>query len=243
MAGETVKIPGDGQVSRRWLLIGGGLTVGILGFAWWRAGRAGAAPSDEALTEQPSDLGPADVAGVSSGGGVTDTGAVFITTNAQWTQAAVAALVDLGYDAIQVTDALGKYLAGQQVTLQEATWIQAAVALVGKPPIGEHSIRLFPTGSTTPPATEPGPPAPTNKLQQQHQYVPGVHEFSRDTPVRDAVRRFSDPIVATPNAVEWATRLTMRDPRNAGDIRNGIILKQRRVYVYAVKIKITRAVS
>jgi hypothetical protein len=243
MPDGTVKIPGDGQIKKQWLLVGGALVIGIVGYAWWHAGRADAAPSDETLTEQPSDLGPADVTSVSSGGGVTDTGAVFITTNDQWTRAAVAALVDLGYDAIQVTDALGKYLAGQQLTLQEATWVQAAVALVGKPPVGEHSIRLFPTGSTSPPATEPLPPAPTNKLQQQHQYVAGAHEFSRDTPVRDAVRRFSDPIVATPNAVEWATRLTMRDPRNTGDIRNGIILKQHRVYVYAVKIKIIRAAS
>jgi len=238
VADGTVKIPGDGTVKRQWVVVGGALVIGIVGYAWWHAGRAGATPAGDVAVEQPADLAPADVGSVSSGGGVTDTGATFITTNDQWTSRAVAAMVDLGYDAVLVSEALGKFLASQQLTQQEANYVQTAIALVGKPPIGEHSIRMLPASSaTTPTTTTTGS---TNKLNQQHQYVTQVHEFIHDTPVRDAVRRFSDALVATPNAVEWAVRLTQGDPRNTGHIRNGIILKQHRIYLHVVKIKILR---
>jgi hypothetical protein len=57
-----------------------------------------------------------------------------ITTNAQWTQAAVRDLQRDGYQARVVLEALGKYIYGVAVNDTEATIIRAAIALEGYPP-------------------------------------------------------------------------------------------------------------
>jgi hypothetical protein len=55
-----------------------------------------------------------------------------ITTNAQWGQAAESAMGSSGNDNIAA--AIGKYLAGQQVTQDQELIIQEAEAVVGPPP-------------------------------------------------------------------------------------------------------------
>jgi hypothetical protein len=223
-----VDLPGLPPIPRGIAIAGGGLLLGILGYAWWRAGQQTGPPAAETFpgaVEQPSDLIPADVGGVSSGGGTTSTGLEFITTNDQWTQKAVAILVDLGYDAVLVSQALGKYLANQTVTQTEATWIQAAVALVGKPPIGEHSIRLAPVS-----------PSPVTKA---YKYVVETHQFSVRTNAREAVRRFSDDAVETNNRIQVALVATVADPRNARYLSyyrgHGAWPPQSKIYLHVVK--------
>jgi hypothetical protein len=220
-------------VPRTALVAGVALVAGIVGYAWWRAGKAGEAPADTTFpgTEQPTDLLPADTSEVSTGGGVSTTGLEFITTNDQWSQKAVALMVDLGFDSVAISQALGKYLANQTVTQTEANWIQAAVALVGKPPIGEHSIRL-----------EPKAPSPTIP---GYRYVVQTHEFATRTNARDAVRQYSDNEVETPTRVEVALRATMADPRNVANVRlmrfyhsqknSGHFPPQSKVYLHVVK--------
>lgn len=160
---ETVKLPAFGPVKKQYVFAGVALVGGILVYAWWKYAGAGATTPPELEPFEP-ELSPPDlgIGGVSTGGGTSDTGLEFITTNAQWTNAAVAKMVDLGYDAIKVSAALGKFLANQCVVLEEQTWINTALGLQGKPPVGEHSIRLCettpsPTPTPTPAARLPAP--------------------------------------------------------------------------------------
>jgi hypothetical protein len=228
---ESLKVPVIGRVPRMAAIAGGGLLLGIIGYAWYRAGREPRAPEDTTFPgvgEQPTDLAPSDVSGVSTGGGTSDTGLEFITTNAQWGTKAVAALVEQGFDAVQVSIAIGKYLANQTVTQTEATWIQAAIALVGKPPVGEHSIRLAPVSPTP--------------ITKKYKYTVETHQFSTRTNARAAVQRFSDASVANPTRIEVALRATTSDPRNAryfpyyaSQKNSGHWPPQAKIYLHVVK--------
>lgn len=66
------------------------------------------------------------------GYGTGTTGTQPITTNAQWGQAAEAAMGSSGNDNIAA--AIAKYLAGQPVTQDQELIIQEAMAVVGQPP-------------------------------------------------------------------------------------------------------------
>lgn len=57
-----------------------------------------------------------------------------VTTNAQWTQAAINQLTSEGYDGQTVSAALGAYITGQQVTSAQQSIIQAAIGVEGYPP-------------------------------------------------------------------------------------------------------------
>jgi len=154
MAAETISLPGLGPTKRTYVYAGGALVAGIVVYAWWQRGASGGgvAPTPELEPFQP-ELAPADLTTVSTGGGTSDTGLTFITTNAEWSEAAIAKMVELGYDSIAVSTALGKFLANQAVTVIEASYINTALALQGKPPVGEHSIRLETVSPTPSPTT------------------------------------------------------------------------------------------
>jgi PASTA domain-containing protein len=62
------------------------------------------------------------------------TGNIPVTTNAQWTQAAVTQLQQDGYQSLVVLKALGKYINGVAVDANETTIVQAAIAVEGYPP-------------------------------------------------------------------------------------------------------------
>lgn len=156
---ETVKVPGDGTVSRKWVLIGGAVVAGIVGVAYLRRARTPAGPTtpDEAALA-PTELPPADVAGTETGGGTTSSGLKFITTDAEWTADVLAKMGDLNFDTNAISVAIGKWLNGQPISQQEEQWIFAAIALGGMPPSGSHPIRLEPTptsGSKPPRAPRP----------------------------------------------------------------------------------------
>jgi hypothetical protein len=62
------------------------------------------------------------------------TGNIPVTTNAQWTQAAVTQLQQDGYQPMAVLTALGKYINGVAVNANETGIVQAAIAVEGFPP-------------------------------------------------------------------------------------------------------------
>ena len=160
---DTVKVPGVGGVKRTWVLAGGAVVAGIVGYAWWKR-RGAAPPSEEAGPAVPVDQLPAGPGAVSTGGGTTDSGEVFVTTNAQWTQAVLPLLTDAGWDPGFASVALGKYLAHQALDTREVELVQSALALQGPPPVGTFSIvHAATTTSTTtpPPATGRKPATPT----------------------------------------------------------------------------------
>jgi hypothetical protein len=163
MAGASVNLPAVGPVSRRALLIGGGLSVAVVAVVWWR--RRTAAPA-------PSDPNAADVAGIDSG--VTDTGAGTgvagggssgagstssgaLTSNAQWVAMVTESLSGV-VDPSALAQALGLYVTGQAVTKDQELIIDQAIAYAGWPPVAgpngyPPAIRQSPaTGQTPPPA-------------------------------------------------------------------------------------------
>lgn len=160
----TVKLPGVGQVQKKHVLAGAGVVAAIVFYVWWsaRQGNAGAAA---ALGEPPGDaLGT----GLEDTSGVPGTDYVppvvqtpppvvnedgVITNNAQWAVAAVNALEDVGVARATASLAVGRYLAGLDLSATAADIVRQAVALVGEPPVGDHPIKLEPV--TTPNPTLP----------------------------------------------------------------------------------------
>jgi hypothetical protein len=91
----------------------------------------GSAEDDQALSDWQNQPGLPDNTFTGGGGGVSDGGG--FTSNAAWAQAAESAMGSTGTDSIAA--ALGHYLTGQQVTADEVTHINEAIAIEGYPPI------------------------------------------------------------------------------------------------------------
>lgn len=161
----TVKLPGMGEVQKKYVLAGGGVVALIVGYVWWsgRQGNAGTAgtgavePEGDALgtgLEDTSGVPGTDYVPpvVQNPPPVVDNPDV-INTNAEWARAAVAALTDVGVDTAAAASAIGRYLAGLALSAAAADIVRQAVALVGEPPSGDHPIKLEPV--TTPNPTLP----------------------------------------------------------------------------------------
>lgn len=69
------------------------------------------------------------------------------STNAQWSQAAISALTAQGYTGQQVLSAIGPYLAGKQISTEQSSIIQQAIAVEGYPPV--EGATGFPPGINT----------------------------------------------------------------------------------------------
>ncbi len=134
---ETLKIPGIGPVKSQYVWAAGALVVGIVGYAYYKNSQSsedyiGASEDDYGATDYDSPLG-------SSGGNSTvdvDNTAGLITTNSQWTQAAIDYLTTAGFDATSASIALGKYLARKPLSQTEIDAVVAARGGVGDPPVG-----------------------------------------------------------------------------------------------------------
>jgi 3',5'-cyclic AMP phosphodiesterase CpdA len=150
---DTVKLPVLGPTNKRWVWVGGALIAGIVGYAWFQRTRGEPAPE---LTEEdiPQDREPpATVVGTEDF--TSPEAAAIINTNAEWYTAAVEYLVGTGgFDFAFTTITLGKFLARQRLTEQEANLVQAAKGAVGEPPLGGP----WPINRTT----APGPTTPTS---------------------------------------------------------------------------------
>lgn len=114
------------------------------------------------------------------GGGGSDSGVGYVSTpqtpgystNGAWSQAAENYLVQsAGADSATVAAALGKYIAGQQVTTAQQSVIQSAIAFVGYPPVSgtngyPPSIQVAPAATTPPPPAVPGAPQNLRVLEK-----------------------------------------------------------------------------
>lgn len=160
MAGE-VKIPGIGEVKSEYVTGALALIAGIVGYAWWhsRSANSSAAAAAPAIVD-PNNPGTGNM-GASSYQGASDNPAVVvppapgsITTNAQWVQAAVEYMANIGYDAPTVATALGDYLARQPLSSQQQEIVRTALGAEGPPPVGGPYAII--TGLPTPTHNAPG---------------------------------------------------------------------------------------
>ena len=166
---ETVKIPGMGNVDKKWVYAGTAVVAGIVIYAYWSYSRRAEEPTTSDYTGEAIDgtdyLGT-DYAYDGSVGEYTgatgsqppvykDTNPL-PSTNAEWATMAVDKLTDIGYEALTASAAIGKYLARLDLTEAQADVVRQAVALLGPPPTGDFPIKIAPV---TP--TDPNPPTPT----------------------------------------------------------------------------------
>lgn len=93
-------------------------------------------PEDLAAAQTSAAASTADTSGT-SGGSISDqvTNGPPFTSNAAWSQYAVATLEGSGYDPGTLTSELGLYLAGAPVTAAQQADINAAIAVAGYPPV------------------------------------------------------------------------------------------------------------
>lgn len=163
MSTETVEVPAVGKVKRTHLYVGAAAVAGIVGYAWYRRGIAGASEAPEGLATDPDGVGAADYENpgdyAPAGNSTYNAPALdIIDTNAEWAQAAGRTLTEYGYDPVLVSRALGKLLARQGQTTEEADASRAAKAYQGEPPVGGPWPII--TGLPTPnPSPNPAPPA------------------------------------------------------------------------------------
>lgn len=149
-----VQIPKIGGVKKKTLMLIAVPAVAFVGWRYWQARGAGSY-EEEAVDPGYEDGGtipsvdgaylPDNGYGIGGGGGSTggtvDDYGFHGTTNAQWTQYAATQLV--ASDKWSYTDiltALGKYLNNKPLSTMEIDIVQAAIAVAGYPPVGDHPI-------------------------------------------------------------------------------------------------------
>lgn len=160
-----VDLPGVGKVDKRVLAAVGGIAAAFVGWKWWQARNAAAyegEPVDpgfeggEVLPSVSGAVSPDNSYGLPSGDDEPeslDNYGFRGTTNSQWTQYAATQLSQSerwGYTDIIV--ALGKYLAGAPLDSVQVAIVQAAIAVAGRPPVGNHPILTTPTTPVALPA-------------------------------------------------------------------------------------------
>lgn len=196
---ETVDVPKIGNVDKKWVWVavaGAGTFVGI---AWWRryqASKSAAAVIDPA-TGSVGNTGFVNPNPVGPDSSVNQPPAA-AANNQEWTQRVIADLGNIGLDASFVSAVIGKYLAGQVLTADEADIVRQAWAFEGKPPGGPNFINTGGGGSTPgnpappppPPSVPPGetpkpvptppaPPPPTHRTYTVRKWpLPGSSLFS-----------------------------------------------------------------
>jgi hypothetical protein len=149
--------------NKRTYAIVGGAAAAFVAYRWYQSRSAvdTSTPVDATL-----DTGSVtDAAGGSYGPGNVQYGGADVsgesetpTTNAEWTAAAVTALVNQGWDGATVQAALGRYLTDQTLSTEQETIVRSAIAVAGNAPQGSHTIIHMPTPAT-PAATKPKAPA------------------------------------------------------------------------------------
>ena len=89
-----------------------------------------------------------------TGASASPTGTATATSNAEWTQSALAVLTGQGFSGETVLAALGLYLTGGTLTATQAQIVQSAIASEGDPP--QSSASGFPPGIHTSSSTGTG---------------------------------------------------------------------------------------
>lgn len=154
MSTDTVDLPAVGRVKTNTLIGVGVATAIVVGFFYIRQERNASVEVVDPNEGNSTGTFGADI-GSGAGGyyatpsAASDTdlsgGMERITTNAEWTRAAVDYLSANGRDAGTVQDALGKYLAGEALTTSEKTIVQSAKAAVGNEPVAAPPMKMVST--------------------------------------------------------------------------------------------------
>lgn len=153
---EDVALPGGTKVPREWLVVGGAVGVGIVGYAWWK--RRGAKQNGPTvLTVDPNDaFGATDrvPTGSSDSSGPNDGGDDPIDTDGEWTKAGVEWMTRQGWEPAVIQVALGRYLDHQKLSAgppNQGDIVRAVKGAYGPPPSGDIPIQMELPG-TNPPA-------------------------------------------------------------------------------------------
>jgi hypothetical protein len=175
MAG-TMNVPGFGATKKTTVYVAGGIGAVIIGVVWYRSRNSSS--TDSGATTDATSIDPAtgyaygspdDAAALAAnagyqtpggyGGGFSDLAPSpqqpqGFTSNQAWKQAADDYLINtVNLDALQVSDALGRYLVGDTATPAQRGIIQQAIASEGYPPV--------PGPNGYPPAIRDVPTSPT----------------------------------------------------------------------------------
>lgn len=183
------------------VVIGGGIAA----YAWITR-------SDNTLTPAPAAPPSADYSGAADAGDiqgvptVTDT-SVPVTTNPAWVRVVTDRLVALGYDPVQVNNALTKGLAGLALTAQEAALWNEAVRRYGAPPEGAPPITVTNPGPSPTPTPDPEPdeepsPSPVPTPPPGHWEVV-VKYTTRNPPWNSTISGMAAHFGISPWTVVW----------------------------------------
>lgn len=213
---DTVAVPVAGKVPKNVLLVAGGLGGAFVVYSWWKKRQAAqpvtAVGNVNDLIGATSYTGAPNTAGAT--GNATQTGTLnkaAITTNGDWTQAAVAYLEQNGsYDPTALMTALGKYLAGQSLTVNEAGMVMAARAAFGDPPVGgPFTLHLSPVATPEPGSGSGIGPGATNNFpgtgETQLGPFPGAVPHVWETQAGDTLLNLVPRLYATADTVNPPT--------------------------------------
>lgn len=151
---SEVDVPKVGKVGKKPLMIVGGLGAAFVLYRYYQSRQAAASA---AATDTSGTFGDAgsipSVSGTALGGyglpadtsttvGSTVGSYGFSgTTNDQWTQYAADQLIQSEtWSYTDIVGALGNYLSGKALTSAQVTIVQAAIAVAGYPPVGQHPV-------------------------------------------------------------------------------------------------------
>ncbi|MFV6033162.1 fibronectin type III domain-containing protein [Streptomyces sp. NPDC056264] len=152
----TIDVPKIGKVKKVYVILPAAAIGGYLLWGYWRARNAG---DEEVVPVDPGFEGevlPVVPGAISSGGGGLPGSAeppnesqfgFHGTTNDQWSQYAANQLVrSATWEYTTIVTALGQFLANRPLTSAQRDIVQAAIAVAGYPPVGNHVI--IPGGDT-----------------------------------------------------------------------------------------------
>jgi hypothetical protein len=164
----TVKVPGIGQVEKKYVYIGGALVAGFVGYAYWSKSRASASEDvadytteDTSGTDYAYDSGVDEYENPGGSQQPVDEDRFLAPANDQeWSRQAIEKLGDIGFDKATVSSAIGAYFDKKQLSSIQADIIRQAQAILGHAPQKDYPINVSPTPTPTTP-TAPKLTAPT----------------------------------------------------------------------------------
>lgn len=167
---DTLKIPGIGDVKKEYVIGGGALVAGIVGYAYWRRARDQSSEEQQIVVAANDVIPATDYVNPSPGGSSpvvveNNEGSPPVPrTNPEWTQRATDYLTQIGYDPIFIAEALGRFLTRQPLSDKQKDAVRAAVGAWGPPPEGGPwpiGVDLPSSPSPSPPTTDPPAPPPS----------------------------------------------------------------------------------
>lgn len=243
---ENIDIPKVGKLPKTTVYVIGGLGAAYVAYRYYKnyqdnkAAAAAPSPDNTSLTGTDTNFGVDTGAGAggynypgnfnSSTSSVDQTQTP--TTNAQWTQNAVAYAAELGWDTGTVATAVGLYLRGSALTSSQQNIISAVLAGVGSPPVGGP----YPIITNTSPSPS-SLPAPTglkavanadNSVTITFNPVSGAHGYSAvESGLGDAIVGYSGgaPALKVPGLQPNKSYTFQVAARNSANTRGALSAK------------------